>query len=239
MYRFTVEMAKLNIEVNCHYPYTRQFCADYLSEAPADYAVSPTQEDIDEEIRISGFQPERGYAESICVYREIAKRLPFYDRLVFHGAVIEKDGRGYLFTAPSGTGKTTHIRLWQQYLGGVEIVNGDKPILHITEEGVTAYATPYAGKEHYQNHSSVALSGICIIHRGEKNRIRRVSAGEALGELMHQVYLPEDAAAAVKTLELLDRLFTALPLYILECTISEDAVRTSYEALTGEAYPAG
>ena len=159
-----------------------------------------------------------------------------YDRMVFHGAVIAYKGKGFLFTAPSGTGKTTHISLWKKYLDGVDIVNGDKPILQIKEDTVTAYATPYAGKEGFQNHGSTELHAICFIHRGEKNTIRRVTTGEILTELMHQVYLPKDAQALMKTLDLLNGLCSAVPVYVLECDISEEAVRTSCEALTGEPY---
>ena len=237
MYKFKVSMAGLTVEVNCNYPYTKRFCEEYLSDDRADFAISVSEEEIDEEIAVSEYNPQRGYAESICVYRNIAKRLPLYDRLVFHGAVISYGGRGFLFTAPSGTGKTTHIRLWKKYLDGVEIVNGDKPVLQIEEGRATAWSTPYAGKEGYQNHSSIKLDAICIIHRGKENRIRRITTGEALIELMHQVYISPEEESAVRTLELLDKLFRAVPLYILECDISEEAVRTSFEAMTGYEYP--
>ncbi len=238
MYTFRVSFAKLNIEANCHYPYTAQLCRDYLTDAAPDFSVTVSEENIDREIEVSEFNPARGYAECICVYREIAKKLPLYQRMIFHGAVITHQGKGYLFTAPSGTGKTTHIRLWQQYLDGVEIVNGDKPILHIENGKPVAYATPYAGKEHYQNHGSTPIDAICLIHRGKENRIRRVASGEILTELMHQVYLPEEAEAVIATIDLLDKLYRTVPLYLLECDMSEEAVKTSYEALSGEAYPA-
>lgn len=236
MQQFTVNFAKLNIEIHCRYAYTKAFCREYLTDEAADFAVSVSEEDIDREIAASPYQPRREYAESICVYREIAKRLPLYNRMVFHGAVISYKGTGYLFTAPSGTGKTTHIRLWHQYLDGVEVVNGDKPLLHIEDATAEAFATPYAGKEGYQNHGSILLGGICLIHRGTENRIRRVTAGEVLTELMHQVYLPQEAEAAIKTIDLLDALFKAVPIFLLECDISETAVKTAFEALTGSPY---
>ncbi len=236
MINFQINFANLNIEVTCNYGFTMKFCEDYLSEGEADFSVLVTERDIDEEISVSEFNPSRGYAESICVYREIAKKLPFFDKVVFHGAVISYGGRGYLFTAPSGTGKTTHISLWQKYLDGVDIVNGDKPILSLENGYVTAYATPYAGKEGYQNHGEIMLSGICIIHRGEENRIRRVEAGEVVTELLHQIYLPREAETVGKTLDFLDTLLKCVPVYILECDMSEEAVKTSFEAMTGERY---
>ena len=296
--QFTVNFSNLNIEINTKYNYTYKFCRDYLTDEKPDFSVSPIEEEIDEEIEISEFNPSRGYAESICVYRKIADMLPFYDRMVFHGAVISYNNNGYIFTAPSGTGKTTHISLWQKYLQGVEIVNGDKPILNIENGKVTAYATPYAGKEGYQNHSSIEIKGICIIHRLNNSclplggkvsaqltdegstpddpqiktpvgadiirppksgagdppeilnsqfsilnsdkpqcNIRRVKTSEYLTEMIAQMYMPPEPAAAVKTLDMLDILVKTIPVYILECDISEQAVRTSFEALTNTKYP--
>ncbi|MBQ7741120.1 MAG: hypothetical protein IJT65_07815 [Eubacterium sp.] len=233
--KFNVDFAGLSIEVNCKYDYTKEYCKNYLTYRKSDYSISVSEADIQNEIDISDFTPSPGYAESICVYREVAKRLPDFKRMVFHGAVIELDGKGYMFTAPSGTGKTTHIMLWEK-LFGAQIVNGDKPILHIENGIVTAYATPYAGKEHFENHSSVNLSGICIIHRGEVNKIRRVKAGEVLSEIVSQMYLPPTALSVNKTLDLLSELVESVPVYVLECNISDEAAITSYEAMTGKKY---
>ena len=234
---FCVNFSKLNIKVHSIYDYTYDFCSEYLSDGKPDFEVETNEEKIDAEINTVDFGPSRGYAESICIYREIAEKLPEFNRCVFHGAVIEYGGKGYLFTAPSGTGKTTHIRLWKKFLGDrASIVNGDKPILNIEKEGTFAYATPYAGKEKYQNHSSVKLNGICLIKRGETNRIERVSAGDYITELVPQIYMPYDALSAIKTLELLDNMLSSVPLYVLYCDISEQAFKTSFEIMTGEKY---
>lgn len=239
MPKFNVEFANLNIEVNCLYDYTPRYCRDYLTEGTPDFSVTTTEEKIDEEVSTSPYNPKRDYAESICVYREIANRLPEFNRCVYHGAVLSYGGRGYIFTAPSGTGKTTHISLWCKYLKGAEIVNGDKPILHITDDGVTAYATPYAGKEGFQNHSFVGIHGICIIHRGTENKITRLPAGQSVSELIRQMYMPPDTQSVMKSIDLLDLMLKQVPVYLLECDISEDAVRTSFEAMTGEKYKTG
>ena len=233
MEKFVVDIANLNIVINCKYDYTKRFCSDYLTDDDADFSVTVSEDEIKKEIEISQYNPSPPYAESICAYREIAEKLPYYDRCVFHGAVISYDNKGYIFTAPSGTGKTTHIRLWQKYLDGVEIVNGDKPVLHITEEDVTAYATPYAGKEGYENHTSVELSGICLIEQAKENSIRRMEVSECLMRIMMQMYKPFDTAGTVKTLDMLDRLLRNIPVYLLSCDISEQAVRCSFEAMTG------
>lgn len=236
MQKFNVEFAKLNIEVNCEYDYSYGFCKDYLCEGKPDFSVSVKSEDIDREIAESPYNPKRGYAESICVYREIAKALPQYHRMVFHGAVISYNGNGYIFTAPSGTGKTTHIMLWKKYIDGVDIVNGDKPIISVTQDSVTAYATPYAGKERFQNHSSTGVRALCLIKRGKQNKITRVKPGDYLSDIIRQMYLPEDPVAVMNSLDLLDLMLKKLEVYVLECDISEEAVRCSFEAMTKEKF---
>lgn len=234
---FTVNFSNLNIGIESIYKYSYDFCRDYLTDADPDFTVSTTEKKIQAEMDSVSFNPPRDYAESICIFREIAEELPKYSRCVFHGAVIEYKGRGYLFTAPSGTGKTTHIRLWQKYIGdAVKIVNGDKPIIHISPNGVTAYATPYAGKEGYHNHSSVSLNGIILMKRAKENRMEKVNPSEYLAEIMPQIYRPFDTFGVIKTLELLNTILSTVPLYVLYCNISEDAVKTSFEELTKEEY---
>lgn len=237
MANFTINIANLNIGVSSIYDFTYKFCKEYLTDAKPDFSVSTDEAKIDREIEISEFNPSRPYAESICIYREIAEIIPKYDRCIFHGASIEYEGQGFIFTAVSGTGKSTHINLWKKYLGEdkVQIVNGDKPILHIADDSTTIYSTPYAGKEGWQNHSSAPLKAICVLRRGLENKIYKASISDILTEVFKQVYRPYDAEAAVKTLDLLDKLLK-LPIYILECDISEDAVKTSFEELTGLSY---
>lgn len=234
MYEFIVNFADLNIKAKTIYDFSYNLCKDYLSNDEPDFCVETNDLLIDNEVEISPYSPKRDYAESICLYREIADNLPLYNRMVFHGAVISYKGIGIVFTAQSGTGKTTHVRLWQKYLGdnNVTIVNGDKPIFNLNNDKVIAYSTPYAGKEGYQNHSSVELKAICFIRRAKENKITRVNAATILNDVFNQIYRPNNKEALVKTLDLLDKLLK-LPVYVLECDMSEQAVKTSFEALTG------
>lgn len=241
---FFIRIADMTMEIQCNYPYTRNFCKDYIvHEEKADIAVSVTKEDV-EEWR-TRFQDEReGYVESLCLHQKIAEQLPFYDRFLFHGAVITFRDQGFVFTAPSGTGKSTHIRLWRKYLGeAVDIVNGDKPIMAVEDEKngkdkvfVRAFGTPWSGKECWQKNRSNRLNGICFLRQGKENTIRRLLPKESLEMLFHQVFLMNDAAFVGRTMELLDKMVTSIPLYLLECDMSKEAVKCSFEAMTGLSY---
>lgn len=236
---FIVKLANKNIEINSVYPELKFFLKDYLvSDVTPDFTISLTKEDIEMEQETSS---ENGfsltYLETLATLRKLAEILPSHNRILMHGASIEYNGHAFLFTAPSGTGKSTHIRLWKKYLGNdVKIVNGDKPFISLEDEPLI-YGAPWAGKENWHRNCSMPLKAICFVKRGTENSIKKVDAAECLPLLFKQVYLPCDAIAAGLTLELVDLLVKKVPLYILTCDMSEEAVRCSFETLTGLSYP--
>jgi len=232
------------IEVTSIYEKVHEYCKDYLTDEPADFSVCITREDIikekdksDSEYAYEGKKsPDFSdtLLEETAVYRKIAEKMPDYDTFVFHGSVVAVDGQGYLFTAKSGTGKSTHTALWREYLGGKAVmVNDDKPILKITDSGVTAYGTPYNGKHRLGCNMSVPLKAICILTRGEKNSIVRIDKAEAYAMLLQQVYRPQNPLQMSKTLKLVDRLAANTELYKLACNMDIEAAEVAYNAMKG------
>jgi hypothetical protein len=237
--KFIVGLADKYIEINSVYDALRNFFKDYLvTDVTPDFSVSLNQEDISAEQEVTSenqFSPT--YLETLALLRKLAEILPSHNRILMHGASISYNEHAYLFTAPSGTGKSTHIRLWKKYLGDdVKIVNGDKPFISLEDEPVI-YGSPWAGKENWHRNCKKPLKGICFVQRGTTNSIRRIEASDCLSLLFKQVYLPADTLAAGLTLELVDMLIKKVPLYVLTCDMSEDAVRCSFESLTGLSYP--
>lgn len=237
---FIIKLAEKTIEINNIYPESKEFCKDYLVDnMEPEFSINITPEDIELE---QTYSLETGYSlpylETLTILRKISDILPLYQRILMHGASISYHDEAYLFTAPSGTGKSTHIRLWKKYLGNdVKIVNGDKPFISLDHSTPIIYGTPWAGKERWQRNCREALKGICFLQRGTTNCIRKITPEECLSLLFHQVYIPNDPLSAGFTLELLDALLKSVPVYLLQCDMSEDAVRCSFEALTGLSYP--
>ncbi len=235
MEKIVVKLAELLIGIESRFPSIEKYCEKYLSSGEPSFTVSATDEEIAAEKALSEDNVSDEYAERICIYREIAERLPALFRFVFHGAAISYKGNAYIFTAPSGTGKSTHIKLWHEHIGSaVDIINGDKPILKVDEGDVTVYSSPWAGKEHWNKNTSAPLSAICIINRGKENRIKMLPPGKAITYLIRQIYLPKTSEAKMQTLTLLDLVLKNVPVYSLECDMSFKAVKTSFEAMTGE-----
>ena len=241
----TYKIAVRNIAVTSLHDEIHHLCADYLSpDSTPDFAVETTQADINFERAKSAREDENegtplrqftdSYLETLAVYRKIAEKMPEYDTILFHGSCVAVDGIGYLFTAKSGTGKSTHTRLWRELLGDRAVmVNDDKPLIRIADSGAMIYGTPWDGKHRLSSNIAVPLEALCILERAEKNAIRQITAAEAYPMLLQQVYRPIDSTAMSKTLTLIDRLAASVSLWRLGCNRDIEAARVAYEAMKG------
>ncbi|MCD8049972.1 MAG: hypothetical protein LUG52_10375 [Clostridia bacterium] len=237
---FNIELAGLTIEIRSRFEYCRWFSRDYLSDKKAEFSVFVSDERL-EKMREHSPDIRDEFLERDAIYSAIASKLPYYGRFALHGACISHKNTAYLFTAASGTGKSTHIRLWRRYVGeDVDILNGDKPIFWVSENdgkvSVRAFGTPWCGKEGWNRRKSANVGAICFLRRGEENKISSVVPGDAIPLMLKQMFHPYEPESTAIMLELFDKMITNVPLYALDCDISEDAVKCSFEALTGEKY---
>ena len=239
---FTVCLVGKNISVTSLYDEVYELCSDYLTDASADMNVKVTPEDIAYEkiVNIRESQIEGipvvdypdSYLETLAVYRKIVTNMLDFDTFLMHGAVVAVGDKAWLFTAPSGTGKTTHINLWLKNIPGSYVVNGDKPLIHIGDE-CTVYGTPWSGKEGMNRNIGVKLCGIVILNRGEDNKIEQVPMSKILPTLIQQSFRPKDRPGLEKTLSLLSRLGRKIPMYQLYCNMNDEAALIAYNVLSG------
>ena len=233
-------LAGLVIQLESVHDAVHQLCMKYRFDGIPCFAVRTTTADIAYEREKAaradikegrGIIPwPDGYLETLAVYRRIAERLPEYGGFVFHGSAIAVDGCGYVFTAKSGTGKSTHARLWRELLGDRAVmVNDDKPIIRVTDGAPFVFGTPWDGKEHLSRNISVPLKAVCILERSAENRIREISKQEALPTLVRQAYRPFDPPALSKTVDLLDRLNVRY--YRLGCNMDISAAELSFTSM--------
>ena len=243
MYSGIYEIAGLTVEIRSLHPEVQRDCAGYESSGAPLVTVEICQKDINFEREKSAGEdraegiPLRnfpdGYLETLAVYRKLAEyMLQKRQTLLFHGSAIAVDGKAYLFTAASGTGKSTHTRLWRELLGERAVmVNDDKPLLHITPEGVTVYGTPWNGKHRLGTNMAAPLAALCVLERGQTNVIREVSPREVLPMLIQQSYHPQCREAYPAYLSLLNTLTEQLRFYRLHCNMEPEAARVSFEGM--------
>lgn len=228
MVQFPVSIAGLVINVSALYPGTETFCWKFLSSEPADFSVSICQADINYELTRSSGMSEPAHLETLALLRRISEKLIDYNTILFHGSVLAVDGKAYLFTAPSGTGKTTHSRLWLENVPGSHILNGDKPFLKIEDNGrILACGSPWRGKDNYGINEILPLEGICILERDTYNHIEPISCRDALEWLVRQTFRPADPQLMLKALQLTGVISQSVNLYRMGCTMDPEAARVS------------
>ncbi|MBE6537320.1 MAG: hypothetical protein E7673_05135 [Ruminococcaceae bacterium] len=229
-------LAGLNVEAETRYEFVERLTEDYRTESEkVDISVSVSDSDIEYEAAASDVRYGKGYLESIALYRKIAERLPFFDAVVFHGAVIAYKGKAYAFTARSGVGKTTHIRLWLERFGkSVHILNGDKPILRVIDGKIYAAGTPWRGKEGYGIPEMLPLEAVAFIDRAEKPSANEITASAALTRFASQIYVPNEPRAAALSLSVLNKVISGVRLYDVSANMETESAETSFAALTGE-----
>ncbi|MBO5280538.1 MAG: hypothetical protein J6B55_04860 [Clostridia bacterium] len=171
------------------------------------------------------------YMDSAWLFYE---KLFLYGGMMLHSSAVALDGRAYLFSGPSGMGKSTHTRLWQKEFPSAVVINDDKPVLRKLDGVWYAYGTPWCGKDGINSNQKVSLAGICFLRRGDRNKIRRLSPIEATAAVISQT---ERRFASAKGLgymtDLVDKLVQDIPIYELVCLPDPEAAQLSYETMKG------
>lgn len=230
-------IAELLIELSSQYGLVERVCEKYLVETSEDVDFS-IHVGVDEVVALRERFPEytAAYAENLITCKKVTNEAAKRGVILFHSAAVEVAGHAYAFSAPSGTGKSTHIKLWRTRFGKrINIINGDKPFLREKDGTFYVYGSPWCGKEGWNRNTSAPLAGVCFLTRGEKNSIKRISAQEALPRVFAQLLKPPEAEGVRASLQFADRLITRVPIYQLACNISDEAAELSFATMTGLA----
>lgn len=231
MYKF----ADFNVLFKNNYDYKESGILDYkVSADKIDGEFSCTDDEIEFE-RIDGNGFSKGFLEFVAFHRKFAEWLPLHNAFVFHSACFDVEGTGVAFAAHRGTGKTTHMNLWQKLLGDkMVVVNGDKPIVRFFDdepETPYAYGTPWNGKEHYGCNMRTKLQHICFIERSKTNFVEPMNKQDVIDRIFNQVYMPKDPVAVVNTMQLIDHLLSCCKLWTIHCNMEDEAAKIAYDAI--------
>ena len=240
---FAIEIAGLVVSLKTMFMSTKEYFRPYLTEKEPEFTVEVSPEDLAfEQTMLDIEADEEGlkrrkftdpFLERTAIQRKVADRLIPEDTLMLHGSTVAVDGKAYLFTAPCGTGKSTHTRLWRENFGDRAImVNDDKPFLQLTPGGVLAYGSPWSGKHGLATNICVPLQGICLLHRGTENTIHPMSADEIRDFLRHQLHAPVDQSLQNRSYTVLDAMLETVPLWEMYCNKNPDAAQVSYNAMS-------
>lgn len=232
------KIADVVFEAKLLYGYTEKLCKsyEYSGDQPCAFTAVMTEEDIQAENNDATQEFPAAYLESLALFRKLLNyALKYSDGIVFHSSAIMVDGNAYLFTAPSGTGKSTHARLWREMLGDKAVmINDDKPIVRWVDGAFYVYGTPWNGKHRLDTNCRAKIKAICKISQAKENTIRRASTAEMLLTVLNQTIRPTEADVMDKLLKMIEKLLITVDLYCLGCNISREAAELSYKTMSGE-----
>ena len=237
-----IEIAGVPGEILCKCPENERFLKDYISDKEPLFVVEPSYENLqriqascDQMNEAAGFprrQRMEKYLENSAIHAMPAEKLTEFDMLLLHGSALCMDGEAIIFTASSGTGKSTHSRLWREMFGDrVRMINDDKPLLKIGEKNVLVFGSPWDGKHHLSRNTSAPLKAIVKLERAEANHIEPIKKEEAFPVLMKQCYVSRNPATTLRTLDLIQRLLRMTDFYNLGCNQEPEAAKVAWEGI--------
>ncbi len=158
-------------------------------------------------------------------------------RIAFHGSCVVVGGRAYMFLGESGTGKSTHARLWREHIAGAELLNDDSPIIVVEEGRIMAYGSPWSGKTPCYRQEKFPLVGFVRLSQAPFNKIGRLNKIQAYAA-MHPSCPPIFAYDEVLYDEIcrtLNSIVCSTPVYRLACLPDCDAAVLSFSTLSTDA----
>ena len=233
------KIADVTFEITHKYKYLAKICEDFIcsekEKAECEISVTPADMEYEKSKAQDGNFPDY-YIESLAVFRKICDYiLKNKDGILFHGSAVAVDGKAYIFTAPSGTGKSTHAALWKNLLQDkMTYINDDKPIVRVIGGECFVYGTPWNGKHNLGSNVKVKLQAVCEIIRAKDNRIEKISPKEMLSVIFHQTLVPDTLPEMDKYLQIIDKVLKNAELFRLYCNTESTAAEVSYNAMAGK-----
>ena len=237
------QIADLTARIFVRHPRCLRQLEKYRCQEPVQplLQISVTQEMIDAYCEAGKDSPEiQGWSKE-QLYDEVEYMLAgslFYRALteqagmLIHSSALVAEGRAWLFSGRSGVGKSTHTGLWQQHFGdAVYILNDDKPAVRLVEGSFYAYGTPWSGKTNLNVNRKVPLGGIVFLAQAQENRICRMEPTEAFPALFEQTVRNLSGEQMADFFVTADQLLQEIPVWRLECSISQEAVKKACQAL--------
>ena len=156
--------------------------------------------------------------------------------VLFHAAVVSHEGKGYMFLGPSGTGKSTHARLWLKYIDGTALVNDDNPVVRLAADGLpVVYGSPWSGKTPCYRNVSYPLGGIVLLSQAPYNKIHRLGGIHAYASLVASISGKRwDSRVADGLHATENALASTVPVWHLECLPDEEAAKLCHAQISNE-----
>ena len=233
MLTFDLIISNRILQIHAFNESTKRYCVGFLTDEEPDYIITMTEEDLKNESSNAIDGHVYVNEEISALYRKIADLLVEDNVIVFHSSAVSIDNNGFLITARSGVGKSTHTKLLSEYIGdSFKYINDDKPLLKVEDNNVTIYSSPWNGKERRGNNISAPLRAIIFLNRGETNSLRKIKNKEEIYiRMLSQIYLPKEKSKREKALKIADLLLKNVNFYEINVNKDLESAKMTYEQI--------
>lgn len=228
------KIAELIIETYPRFEFTKKYLSDYETDdnGKTDILIEVTDEMLKYEKELALEETSALFYEPIAILRVICENMYKHDGFFLHCSSLKYKDGAYVFLGKSGTGKSTHARLWREHFKDeVVMINDDKPIVRYKDGEFIIYGTPYRGKHALGDNISAPIKAIYLLEQHPENIIEEMKPVDSITALLHQTVIPSDRDAMKKLLDLFGTLISATPIFRLKCTISDEAVQKALSVL--------
>ena len=227
------EIAGLKVEMNPNFDRLKRQSEAYKSLGEPVIRINPDFDGGLYALPDNCTAEDREYIYSSAAFcREI---IP-HGRFFLHASAVVLDGEAYLFSAPSGMGKSTLTSLWLKCFPGSYILNDDKPVICPENERITVWGTPFSGKTDLQMNRGVPLKAICFLKQGSENSICRITEDKALALALNNTYRPRNGDGMNLLLDMLEQVVGRVSTYEMSCTGEPEAAELSYRVMKGKRF---
>lgn len=223
------EIAGLKVQMEPRFPRLTRQSEAYRSSGQPVLWVKP--DPADEAHMLTDCPSEE--REYICCSAAFCRGIIRHGRFFLHASAVVHQGEAYLFSAPSGTGKSTHTALWRELFPDSYILNDDKPVIWPENGRITAWGTPFSGKTDWNVNRGVPVKGICFLKQGRENRIGLLGPEEALALMLNNTWRPRDRDGMERLLDLVEQVLAQTKVYEMQCTPDLEAAKLSYQVMKG------
>lgn len=241
MEKITIELAGIPIKIELNFKtyieIFKRFASDKLPIAEASMSMSEIESAFQFYAENSDVVPTEAYVEELELSTKVSDSLIEHDCIIFHAVAFVWNGRAWLLSAPSGTGKSTQYALWKTLYGEkVQMLNGDKPIIKKTDDGFTVHPSPWAGKENMGQNITAPLGGIIFLEQCGENSICRLSPAQAVGRVLVQLIFSMENERRVRMVcRFEEELLKAVPVFLLKNRGDFASAAMCHDYLEGES----
>lgn len=226
------KIAGLNVGYEPQYDLLRARSEKYITDETADFNIGFTENLMESQLDLYNREVSEAEIEYLWMGTAFNVKLLEYDGMFLHSSTVVVDGKAYSFSAPCGTGKSTHTSLWLKLLGDrAFILNDDKAAYRLIDGRYYAFGTPFSGKHDINVNTSAELGGICFIEQAEANSIERMDIDSAVPLIFSQTLRPSNVRRTMMLCDFIDELIRKIPVYKLRCNMDVEAAQIAFETM--------